>query len=161
MDFLQSFEPLYAVSGFLVGGLVGMTGVGGGALMTPILVLLFGVHPATAVGTDLLYASATKTGGAIVHGWRGTIDWKVVGLLAAGSVPMTALTILTLYELDIGSHATQAIITNVLGVALFSLRLRSIFACRCFDITPPMLANSIPDGLAVLLFSPAPFWAFW
>lgn len=127
MDFLQSFEPLYAVSGFLVGGLVGMTGVGGGALMTPILVLLFGVHPATAVGTDLLYASATKTGGAIVHGWRGTIDWKVVGLLAAGSVPMTALTILTLYELDIGSHATQAIITNVLGVALFFTALALYF----------------------------------
>ena len=55
-------EPLYALSGFAVGLLVGMTGVGGGALMTPILIMLFGVHPATAVGTDLLYAAATKTG---------------------------------------------------------------------------------------------------
>ena len=57
-------DPLYSLSGFAVGLLVGMTGVGGGALMTPILIMLFGVHPATAVGTDLLYAAATKTGGS-------------------------------------------------------------------------------------------------
>ena len=63
-------DPLYVASGFGVGLLVGMTGVGGGSLMTPLLILLFGIHPTTAVGTDLLYAAATKTGGSVVHGWR-------------------------------------------------------------------------------------------
>ena len=67
---MPMIDPLYSLSGFAVGLLVGMTGVGGGSLMTPILILLFGIHPATAVGTDLLYAAATKTGGSLVHGWR-------------------------------------------------------------------------------------------
>ena len=65
---IGSIDPLYSLSGFLVGLLVGQTGMGGGALMTPLLILLFGVHPATAVGTDLVYASATKTVGTLVHG---------------------------------------------------------------------------------------------
>ena len=71
-------DPLYSISGFVVGLLVGMTGVGGGSLMTPILILLFGVHPATAVGTDLLYAAATKTGGSLVHGIARSIHWPIV-----------------------------------------------------------------------------------
>ena len=66
---LEMIDPLYVASGFGVGLLVGMTGVGGGSLMTPLLILLFGIHPSTAVGTDLLYAAATKTGGSLVHGW--------------------------------------------------------------------------------------------
>ena len=103
MEFLHTIDPLYVLSGVLVGGLVGMTGVGGGSLMTPILILVFGIHPATAVGTDLLYASITKTGGTFVHGYHRTIDWRVVGRLAMGSVPATALTILALYELNVSS----------------------------------------------------------
>src|SRR6266850_290983 len=63
---LKMIDPLYVASGFGVGLLVGMTGVGGGSLMTPLLILLFGIHPSTAVGTDLLYASATKVGGSVV-----------------------------------------------------------------------------------------------
>ena len=89
---IHSVDLLYAISGFGVGLLVGMTGVGGGSLMTPLLILLFGIHPATAVGTDLLYAAATKSGGTLVHGLNRNIDWRVVGRLAAGSVPVTALT---------------------------------------------------------------------
>ncbi|HEU4968964.1 sulfite exporter TauE/SafE family protein, partial [Sphingomonas sp.] len=89
-------EPLYSIAGVLVGLLVGMTGVGGGSLMTPILVLVFGFHPVTAVGTDLLYASATKLAGTGVHGWRGTVDWRVVRRLATGSVPATLLTLAAL-----------------------------------------------------------------
>ena len=65
---MHAIDPLYSVCGFVGGLLVGMTGVGGGSLMTPLLILLFGVHPATAVGTDLLFAAATKTGGSLVHG---------------------------------------------------------------------------------------------
>ncbi len=78
----SAYNPLYSLAGFLVGMLVGMTGVGGGSLMTPLLVLLFGFHPATAVGTDLLYASVTKTVGTTVHGKLGTVDWKIVRRLA-------------------------------------------------------------------------------
>jgi len=82
-------DPLFSLSGFGVGLLVGMTGVGGGSLMTPLLILLFGIHPATAVGTDLLYAAATKTGGSLVHGLARNIEWSVVRRLATGSVPAT------------------------------------------------------------------------
>ena len=64
MNAIHSVQPLYSLAGFAVGLLVGLTGVGGGSLMTPILILLFGIHPATAVGTDLLYAAATKTAGS-------------------------------------------------------------------------------------------------
>lgn len=127
MSFLQNIDPIYVLCGVLVGGLVGMTGVGGGSLMTPILILLFGIHPVTAVGTDLVYASITKMGGTFVHGYHRTIDWRVVGLLALGSVPATALTILALYELNVSSEVTQSLITHVLGVALFFTALSLIF----------------------------------
>src|SRR5450432_2339145 len=99
MSLLSSIDPLFPISGFVVGALVGMTGVGGGSLMTPLLILLFGLHPTTAVGTDLLYASATKTVGTAVHGVHRTIDWRVVGRLALGSVPMTAITLVFLSRL--------------------------------------------------------------
>src|SRR5437667_394368 len=91
---MHAIDPLYSVCGFAGGLLVGMTGVGGGSLMTPLLILLFGVPPATAVGTDLLYAATTKTGGSLVHGLARTIDWRVVRRLAAGSMPSTVLTLL-------------------------------------------------------------------
>ena len=94
-------DPLYSLSGFAVGLLVGMTGVGGGALMTPILIMLFGVHPSTAVGTDLLYAAATKTGGSLVHGFARSIDWRVVGRLATGSIPATILTLAALSHFNL------------------------------------------------------------
>ena len=80
-------DGLYVASGFLVGLLVGLTGVGGGSLMTPLLVLLFGVHPATAVGTDLLFAASTKTVGTLVHGFGRNIEWRIVGLLVIGQRP--------------------------------------------------------------------------
>ncbi|MBX9849935.1 MAG: sulfite exporter TauE/SafE family protein, partial [Rhodocyclaceae bacterium] len=84
----MAWDWLYTISGFAVGLIVGVTGVGGGSLMTPLLVLLFGVAPATAVGTDLLYAALTKMGGSWVHHKRGTVDWQIVKLLALGSLPM-------------------------------------------------------------------------
>lgn len=80
-------ELLNPLAGFLVGILVGFTGVGGGALMTPLLVLLFGVAPQTAIGTDLLFASITKSFGAWVHGARGSIDWLVLRRLAPAGDP--------------------------------------------------------------------------
>jgi uncharacterized membrane protein YfcA len=114
-----SIDLAYLISGWGIGVLVGMTGVGGGSLMTPLLIILFGVHPATAVGTDLLYAALTKSGGTLVHGMQGSVDWRVVGRLAAGSLPMTAVTLLTLWLLDIDSGATRGLISGVLSCALF------------------------------------------
>ena len=128
IGFLHTIQPLYVLSGLFVGTLVGLTGVGGGSLMTPILILVFGIHPATAVGTDLLYASATKTVGTFVHGYNRNVDWRVVGRLALGSVPMTALTIFVLSRLNLDSPQMQSLITKVLGAALlvtaFSLFFR-------------------------------------
>src|SRR5436305_5841659 len=116
---MHAIDPLYAVSGFVGGLLVGLPGVGGGSLLTPLLILLFGIHPATAVGTDLLFAAATKTGGSLVHGLAHTIDWTVVRRLASGSVPSTALTLLVLSRFDVNGAAMRDLITTVLSVALF------------------------------------------
>jgi len=112
--------PLYSLSGFVVGLLVGMTGVGGGALMTPILIMLFGIHPATAVGTDLLYAAATKTGGSLVHGFGRSIDWRVVRRLATGSIPATVVTLAALSHFNLSGEAARNLITLVLSAALFA-----------------------------------------
>ena len=120
-------DPLYALSGFFVGLLVGMTGVGGGSLMTPLLILLFGVHPATAVGTDLLYAAATKTGGSLVHGLARSIDWRVVRRLATGSIPATILTMAVLSRFDLDSSAARGLITFALSGALFVTALALVF----------------------------------
>ena len=111
-------NPLYSLSGFVVGLLVGITGVGGGSLMTPLLVLLFHIHPATAVGTDLLYAAATKTVGTLIHGWAGTVEWKIVGLLGAGSLPATILTLVFLAWGGPPAAGTAKMITFVLGIGL-------------------------------------------
>src|SRR3990167_5023942 len=109
---------LYTFSGFVVGFVVGVTGVGGGSLMTPLLVLVFGVSPATAVGTDLLYASLTKSLGGWVHGKRGSGDWKVGGLLALGSLPAAVITIALLKYLQLDEKTLRGLVTSVLSVAL-------------------------------------------
>ncbi len=86
----------YIISGFAVGTLVGLTGVGGGSLMTPLLTLLFGVSPSVAVGTDLAFASITKATGTFTHRLRGTVEWHVVRLLCFGALPAALLTTLGL-----------------------------------------------------------------
>jgi hypothetical protein len=127
MTDVTAFHPLYAIAGFAVGMLVGMTGVGGGSLMTPLLILLFGIHPAVAVGTDLLHAAATKTAGSLVHGFNRTIDWRIVRRLAAGSVPATIVTIAVLGRLDIGGLVTQQLIGATLAFALFLTAATLVF----------------------------------
>jgi uncharacterized protein len=109
---------LYTFSGFLVGFIVGMTGVGGGSLMTPLLVLVFSISPVVAVGTDLLYASLTKMGGIVAHARQRTIDWKVVRLLLTGSLPATLLSMLLLHVLALDEKHLKVLITSVLSVAL-------------------------------------------
>lgn len=108
----------YALSGLLVGSIVGMTGVGGGSLMTPLLVIVFGIPPAIAVGTDLFYAAITKAGGAWVHGTSGHVDWKIARLLASGSIPSAILSIFVLKNLSVDRHAMAAFISTALGIAL-------------------------------------------
>ena len=115
---LASISPAYVVSGLLVGLLVGLTGVGGGSLMTPLLVLVFGFHPSTAVGTDLLFAAITKSVGTTIHNAGKSVDWRIVGRLAAGSIPATILTLIVLGHLGTTSKTVTSLISLVLGVAL-------------------------------------------
>jgi uncharacterized membrane protein YfcA len=133
MPLLFQVNPLYSASGLFVGFLVGLTGVGGGSLMTPILVLIFGVEAHTAVGTDLLYASMTKTVGSAVHGTRGTVEWRIVAKLAAGSVPAATGTLLALAALNKPIGAVNHTITTILGVALILTAIALFFRGRLLD----------------------------
>jgi len=150
MNAIHAFQPIYAIAGFAVGMLVGMTGVGGGSLMTPVLILLFGIHPATAVGTDLLYAAVTKTAGSVVHGFNRTVDWAVVGRLAAGSVPMTVLTIVALSYVDINGAAARELIAGVLTVALFVTALTLIFRDKIIGRYAARIGSLAPKRIAVI-----------
>lgn len=118
----------YIFAGLLVGLLVGLTGVGGGSLMTPLLVFLFAFKPAVAVGTDLLFAAITKTGGVWVHhGTHKSVDWRIVGLLATGSLPAALATLYVLgHFTKLGKEITD-LITVALGFALILTALAIIF----------------------------------
>jgi len=117
----------FVFSGLLVGLLVGLTGVGGGSLMTPILMLMFGIHPSTAVGTDLIYAAVTKSVGTAVHAFNRTIAWRVTLLLALGSAPTALAMIVALRALGSPGPVTADIITIVLGVSLALTGLAMLF----------------------------------
>jgi uncharacterized membrane protein YfcA len=144
MSFTFPTEILYSISGFGVGVLVGMTGVGGGSLMTPLLIVLFGIHPAAAVGTDLLYAAVTKAGGSVIHGLARTIDWHVAALLSAGSVPVTIATLVGLSHFGLSGARAAHLISTMLGVTLmltavaliFRKNLIAFYAARIGDLSP-------------------------
>lgn len=144
---LLQLDVMHALAGLLVGILVGLTGVGGGSLMTPLLVLMFGVSPQTAVGTDLLYAATTKVFGSGVHGWRETVDWKIMRRLASGSIPATCLTLLALWHAGHMGKSAQHIIMTALGGMLvltsiavaFQRQLRK-FAIGRGPLEPPQKA---------------------
>jgi len=150
MSAIQSIPYLYTISGFAVGLLVGMTGVGGGALMTPILILLFGIHPAAAVGTDLLHAAATKTAGSVVHGFKGSIDWRVVRRLATGSVPMTVVTVAAMSALDINGAAGRNLVNAVLTLALVATAVVLVFRGRIVTRYADRLGRLAPNKVAAL-----------
>jgi uncharacterized membrane protein YfcA len=148
------------ISGFAVGAIVGITGVGGGSLMTPLLVLLFGVAPATAVGTDLLYAAITKSGGTAVHARRGNVDWRITGLLAAGSLPAAALTLFLVSRFAPGGLGGAAhVIKFSLGVALlltavalvFRRRLQAWAQARDVDALPAYRRNRLTVITGIVL----------
>lgn len=143
-------NPMYSVAGVLVGLLIGLTGVGGGSLMTPLLVLLFGFHPSTAVGTDLIYASATKTVGTSVHGWRGTVAWRVVAFLALGSVPATLVTLWALGGVSPQSEQLSHLITVLLGTLLVLTALATYFRRTIVGRVAPLFERMSRWQIALL-----------
>ena len=112
----------YIVSGFAVGLLVGMTGVGGGSLMTPLLTILFGVPPSVAVGTDLAFAAITKSAGTFTHRLRGTIRWDIVKLLCIGALPAAVFTTLALkYFGTVDQSIGQVIRYSIAGSVMLTV----------------------------------------
>lgn len=133
-------EWAYTVAGLVVGFIVGVTGMGGGALMTPLLILLFNISPAMAIGTDLLFASITKSGGIWVHGRRGNVDWKIVKLLCMGSLPAAALVVLLLQHYSGGSAGDmKKVLTTSLGIALLLTAPAILFKNRLLHIAQSSL----------------------
>ena len=108
----------FVFAGFFVGFVVGLTGVGGGSLMTPILIYFYGVKPYLAVGTDLLFAAFTKMGGTAKLARARIIDWRVVGQLSAGSIPAALATLYVLKQVGPASAEAQGLMTTTLGFAL-------------------------------------------
>lgn len=122
----MDFQIGLVIAGLLVGFIVGMTGVGGGSLMTPIL-LWFGIPPTTAVGTDLLYAAFTKMGGVYVHNKKRNINWKITGWLSLGSVPAAILTLWILDGIKTDISSMNDIIKYSLGWALLITSVAVLF----------------------------------
>jgi uncharacterized membrane protein YfcA len=143
-------HPVYSLSGLAVGLLVGLTGVGGGSLMTPLLVLVFGIRATTAVGTDLLYACITKIVGTGVHGFSGTVEWPIVGRLAAGSVPATIVTLMALAHFGNHADSSSGVITTVLGVALILTAISIIFRKWILNSLAHAAAKLSPRSITLL-----------
>lgn len=116
----MDFDIAYAAAGLVVGFAVGLTGIGGGALMTPILHLGFGIPIATAVGTDLLYAALTKVFGVFAHARARTVHWRIVGLLAAGSLPAAALTVGAIHYFGLSGERFEELVIQTLAVAVLT-----------------------------------------
>lgn len=125
----MDFQIGLIIAGLFVGFVVGMTGVGGGSLMTPIL-LWFGIPPTTAVGTDLLYAAFTKIGGVYVHNKKKNINWTITGWLSLGSVPAALITLWILESIKTDVTAMNAIIKYSLGWALLFTSIAILFKKR-------------------------------
>lgn len=125
----MDFQIGLVIAGIVVGFIVGLTGVGGGSLMTPIL-LWFGIPPTTAVGTDLLYAAFTKMGGVFVHHKKSNINWKITGWLSLGSVPAALITLWILEHLKTDTTGINAIIKYSLGWALLFTSVAILFKKR-------------------------------
>lgn len=123
----------YIISGFAVGLLVGMTGVGGGSLMTPLLTLLFGVTPSVAVGTDLAFASLTKGAGTITHRLRGTVQWPIVGRLCLGALPAALLATLALQYLGPLNAGLGKVIRYSIAVSVLLTVIAILFRGRMLE----------------------------
>jgi uncharacterized membrane protein YfcA len=117
----------FVLAGFFVGFVVGLTGVGGGSLMTPILIFFFGIKPYMAVGTDLLFAAFTKLSGTVKLARARVIDWRVVLNLSAGSIPAALITLYILHRMGPASQAVQGVMTTTLGAALLMTAAATLY----------------------------------
>lgn len=136
---------VFTIVGLVVGFAVGVTGVGGGSLMTPLLIVLFGFSPAVAVGTDLLYAAGTKSFGVLLHGRQQTIDWRIVRRLACGSVPASLATVTWLHYVGINAHV-ERLMTLLLCFAIVATALLTL-------IKHKLVASSKTNGGSAILTS--------
>jgi uncharacterized membrane protein YfcA len=140
-------ELAFVFAGFVVGTIVGLTGVGGGSLMTPILIFGFGIKPYLAIGTDLLFAAFTKMGGTIKLARARQVDWRVVGLLSAGSLPAALATLWALRHFGTTNAAVQHVMTTTLGAALLLTAAATLYkALR--GKTAPTAAQALQDPTA-------------
>jgi hypothetical protein len=131
----------YVFAGFAVGLVVGLTGVGGGSLMTPLLIFGFGIKPYLAVGTDLLFAAFTKMGGTVNMARRGMVPWSVVASLSAGSIPAALATLYVLHRIGPADAAVQKTMTLTLGVALLLTALATLYKALRGKQTPRDLSK--------------------
>ncbi len=123
-------DIIFIISGFAVGALVGLTGVGGGALMTPLLIFGFGIAPAVAVGTDLMFAAITKANGVWTHARLGSVEWPIVRRMLLGSLPAALLTLLALRQVNLHTEFAQNLMTTTLGIALIISAAALLFRRR-------------------------------
>jgi uncharacterized membrane protein YfcA len=147
------FQPLYAVVGLIVGLIVGLTGVGGGSLMTPTLVFLFKVPLDLAIGTDLVFAALTKIAGVAAHGWRGNVNWRIVTRLGAGSLPASVATILVMSQLKAHGKPLDNIVLPLLGLSLVGTALAVLMRKRILAAGGKAfeISETTADRLAILV----------
>jgi hypothetical protein len=143
------FNWLFSVAGLGVGAIVGLTGVGGGSLMTPILIALFGVSPATAVGSDLIYAAATKTVGTLVHGRSQSVNWPVVQRLATGSIPATLLTFGIMIQTGLGA-IRDGVLVQALAAVLVLTAVTMLFRRAIVAWLGPLVEGAPQRVIAIL-----------
>lgn len=133
-------DVTFVFAGFFVGLVVGLTGVGGGSLMTPILIF-FGVKPYLAVGTDLLFAAFTKLGGTVRLARARVIDWRIVLNLSAGSIPAALITLFILHHIGPTNPAVQSLMTSTLGAALLLTAAATFYKAVRGKALPATLAK--------------------
>ncbi|WP_411883925.1 sulfite exporter TauE/SafE family protein [Polaromonas sp. YR568] len=141
-------EFAFVFAGFAVGLVVGLTGVGGGSLMTPLLIFFFGVKPHLAIGTDLLFAAFTKMGGTVSLARARVVDWKIVGQTAAGSIPASLATLYMLQRLGPANPATQSLMTTTLGLALLLTAGATFYKVLRGKAAPTTITPELADQAA-------------
>ena len=139
-------EFAFILSGFAVGLIVGLTGVGGGSLMTPLLIFGFGIKPHMAIGTDLLFAAFTKMGGTVSLARRRLVPWRLVATLSMGSIPAALATLYVLHSLGPASPLVQKTMTLTLGVALLLTALATLYKAIRGKQVPRLIANDQLDS---------------
>lgn len=132
----------FIFAGFVVGLIVGLTGVGGGSLMTPLLIFGFGIKPHLAIGTDLLFAAFTKMGGTVSLARQRIVPWRLVGALSMGSIPASLITLYVLHNLGPANPAVQKTMTLTLGIALLFTALATLYKAIQGKNIPRLIAGA-------------------